>query len=34
MGEPLDETDANGNGITVKATYYLQLFNRLTRPSL
>lgn len=23
MGEPLNETDANGNGISVPATYYV-----------
>ncbi len=27
MGEPLSEVDSNGNGITVPATYYVQLFN-------
>ena len=26
--EPLDETDQYGNGITVPATYYLQIFNK------
>ncbi len=34
MGEPLDEVDITGKGITVKATYYVQLFNRFKRPSL
>jgi len=34
MGEPLNETDANGNGISVPATYYVQLFNRSQRKSL
>lgn len=27
MGEPLNETYWNGNGISVPATYYVQLFN-------
>lgn len=25
MGEPLNEVDANGNGIRVKATYYIDV---------
>ena len=33
MGEPLNETDANGDGISVPATYYVQLFNRSVRAS-
>ena len=28
MGEPLNETDSSGDGISVPATYYVQLFNR------
>ena len=33
MGQWMDEKDANGNGIRVPATYYLQLFNRAdTKP--
>lgn len=28
VDEPLNETDAYGNGITVTTTYYLQIFNR------
>ena len=31
MGEALNETDANGNGITVPATYYVQLYNTKLR---
>ena len=27
MGDPLNEVDSNGNGITVPATYYVQLFD-------
>ena len=27
MGDPLNEKDSNGNGISVPATYYVQLFN-------
>ena len=27
VGEPLNETDSNGNGITVPATYYFQIFD-------
>ena len=34
MIEPLDELDEDGNGITVPATYYVQLFNRKQTPSL
>jgi hypothetical protein len=34
MGEPLNETDAYGNGISVPASYYVQLFNTRTRSSL
>lgn len=34
MGEPLNETDSSGNGITVPASYYVQMFNRAKRPSL
>lgn len=34
MGEPLNETDSNGDGISVPATYYVQLFNRQVRSSL
>jgi hypothetical protein len=34
MGEPLNEVYANGNGISVPATYYVQLFNQQQRPSL
>lgn len=34
MGEPLNETDAGGNGITVPATYFVQLFDRSQRRSL
>lgn len=31
MGEPLNETDSSGDGISVPATYYVQLFNRKLR---
>jgi len=34
MGEPLNETDTNGDGISVPATYYVQLFDRKVRKSL
>lgn len=34
MGEPLNETDANGNGISVPATYFVQIFDRSQRSSL
>jgi hypothetical protein len=34
MGDPLNEVDSTGNGIKVPATYYVQLFNRATRPAL
>ena len=34
MGDPLNEVDSNGNGITVPATYYVQLFNQAKRPAL
>lgn len=34
MGEPLNETDANGDGISVPATYFVQLFDRSQRKSL
>ena len=34
MGEPLNETDSVGNGISVPATYYVQLFNSKVRDSL
>jgi alpha-mannosidase len=34
MGEPLSEVNAAGEGITVPATYYVQLFNRKNRDSL
>lgn len=34
VGECLNETDELGNGITVNARYYLQIFNRTTQPSL
>lgn len=34
MGEPLNETDANGNGISVPASYYVQLFKTKSRNSL
>ena len=34
MGEPLNETDEFGKGITVTSNYYLQLFNRVKEPSL
>ena len=34
MGDPLNEVDSNGNGISVPATYYVQLFNQASRPSL
>jgi hypothetical protein len=34
MGEALNETDVNGNGITVPATYYVQLFNTKLRAPL
>lgn len=34
MGDPLDEVDSNGNGISVQATYYVQLFNQALRPAL
>lgn len=34
MGEPLNETDSNGDGISVPAIYYVQLFNRQKRDSL
>lgn len=29
VDEPIDEVNANGFGITVPATYYVQYFNRL-----
>jgi len=34
MGEPLNETDSSGDGISVPATYYVQLFDRQVRKSL
>lgn len=34
VDEPLNETDKNGNGISVPATYYVQLFNMVKRSSL
>ena len=34
MGEPLNETDSSGDGISVPETYYVQLFNRQVRDSL
>jgi len=34
MGEALNETYANKNGISVPAQYYVQLFNNKLRPSL
>ena len=34
MGDPLNETDQDGNGISVPATYYVQLFNQALRPAL
>lgn len=34
MGDPLNETDQDGNGISVPATYYVQLFNQVLRPAL
>jgi len=34
MGEWLDEKDANGNGIRVPATYFVQIFNQSAGPSL
>lgn len=34
VGEALNETDSAGNGISVPATYYVQLFNFMKRESL
>ena len=34
MGDPLNETDQYGNGISVPATYYVQLFNQALRPAM
>jgi hypothetical protein len=34
VGQALNETDANGNGISVPARYYVQLFNRDLQDSL
>lgn len=34
MGEPLNETDSSGNGISVFATYFVQIFKKPTRSSL
>lgn len=34
MGEPLAELDASGTGISVPATYYVQLFNMNLRKPL
>ena len=34
MGEPLNEIYWNGNGISVPATYYVQLFNQAKRMPL
>ena len=34
MIEPLDELDEDGNGITVPATYFVQLFNSKKTASL
>ena len=34
VGEPLNETDSYGNGITVHATYHMQFFNRNLENSL
>lgn len=34
MGEPLNETDTSGDGISVPATYQVQLFNRKLRKPL
>lgn len=34
VGEPLNEVDASGNGISVPATYYVQLFNQRKQRSL
>lgn len=34
VDEPLNEVDANGNGISVPATYYVQLFNMEKRSPL
>jgi hypothetical protein len=33
LGEPLNEVDANGNGIIVPATYRLQFFDRKSEDS-
>lgn len=33
LGQALNETDANGNGIPVKAQYYLEVFNLKNRES-
>lgn len=34
MGDPLNEVDKDGNGISVPATYYVQLFNQASRKPL
>jgi hypothetical protein len=34
VDEPLNETDQEGNGISVPATYYVQLFNMNKRNPL
>jgi hypothetical protein len=34
MIEPLDELDEDGNGITVPATYFVQIFNSKKTASL
>lgn len=34
MGEPLSESNAKGQGITVPATYYVQVYNKSLRKSL
>lgn len=34
MGEPLNETNENDEGIQVPATYFIQLFNYSNEPSL
>lgn len=34
MGEPLNETDSQGNGISVPATYFVQVYNTNSQRSL